>query len=355
MNRLSLDLSQKLSQKLLPERSPKPSAKHFPNLRTMLLAALLAMLLLSPPLASTAQEAPATPALDISVAFDPPAAALGERTRLTIAVRHGNELLISVSAPRRVTGLEVLNASPAAIQPAGDDVVTTVSYLMAGFTLGELQPGDLRVHWLRADGSAGSVAVAAPLLLVQSTLQPDDTELSPLKPQASIAGGPPPWQPTAAAGAGIGTLALLGGGAWLIIARRRRPAPEPPPPATAEDTARRLLDSLTAESLLRDRDFDAYYGTISVVIRGYLQHRFDFRAAAMTTGELRSRMTSHGVGRWQARLVSGLLDRCDAAVYAGRYPDPASADHDLTVAYEVVELSGRAPAETSEEPATARP
>lgn len=50
-------------------------------------------------------------------------------------------------------------------------------------------------------------------------------------------------------------------------------------------------------------------------------------------------MTSHGVDRWQARLVSGLLDRCDRAVYARQYPDPASADHDLTVAFEIVELS----------------
>ena len=38
-------------------------------------------------------------------------------------------------------------------------------------------------------------------------------------------------------------------------------------------------------------------------------------------------------------LVAGLLERCDDAVYAHRYPDFASADHDLTVAYEIVELS----------------
>ena len=50
-------------------------------------------------------------------------------------------------------------------------------------------------------------------------------------------------------------------------------------------------------------------------------------------------MVALGVERWQARLVSGLLDRCDGAVYARRRPDPSSADHDLTVAYEIVELS----------------
>ncbi len=317
------------------------------NLRAMLVTVLVAALTAAPllwPAAATAQEAPATPPLDVSVAFDPPAAALGERTRLTIAVRHGEELLISVSEPRRVTGLEVLSASPPVIQSTGDELVTTFSYLVVGFTLGALQPGELTVHWLQADGAAGSVTVTTPLLLVQSTLQPDDSELRPLKPQAAIAGGPPAWQRPAAAGAGVGMLALLAGAAWLVVVRRRRAAPKTAAPATAEELARRLLDRLTAESLLRARDFDDYYGTISVVIRGYLQHRFEFRATAMTTGELRSRMTSRGVGRWQARLVGGLLDRCDAAVYAHRYPNPASAAHDLTVAYEVVELSGRDPA-----------
>ena len=58
-----------------------------------------------------------------------------------------------------------------------------------------------------------------------------------------------------------------------------------------------------------------------------------------TAAQLQTRMEGRGVERRQARLVAGLLDRCDAAVYAHRNPDPASADHDLTVAFEIVELS----------------
>ncbi len=78
---------------------------------------------------------------------------------------------------------------------------------------------------------------------------------------------------------------------------------------------------------------------IAAVVRRYLSERIGFNAHALTTEELERRMTANGVDRWQARLVGGLLERCDAAVYAHRFPDPASADHDLTVAYEIVELS----------------
>jgi hypothetical protein len=117
----------------------------------------------------------------------------------------------------------------------------------------------------------------------------------------------------------------------------------------AEDQARRLLEEMARANPLAGGDYDTYYGTISAVIRGYLQQRFDFSATALTTRELERRMTSHGVERWQARLVGGLLDRCDSAVYARRHPDPASADHDLTVAFESIELSRRPDATAAEE------
>ena len=91
---------------------------------------------------------------------------------------------------------------------------------------------------------------------------------------------------------------------------------------------------------LTDRErYRHFYGELSIAVRAYLAERFGFNATALTTAELSRRFEQVGVGRWQARLASGLLERCDAAVYARARPDPASADHDLTVAYEIVELS----------------
>ena len=81
-------------------------------------------------------------------------------------------------------------------------------------------------------------------------------------------------------------------------------------------------DRLAAARMLGERDFERYYGTISAVVRGYLQDRFGFRATALTASELQARMTDQGVERWQARLVSGLLDRCDAASVRAPPPRP---------------------------------
>lgn len=108
---------------------------------------------------------------------------------------------------------------------------------------------------------------------------------------------------------------------------------------SVEDAARARLDTLAAANTLGAGDYDRYYGELAEVVRDYLEARFVFAATALTTPELERLMTGHGVERWQARLVGGLLERCDAAVYAGQRPEPASADHDLTVAFEIIELA----------------
>ena len=83
-------------------------------------------------------------------------------------------------------------------------------------------------------------------------------------------------------------------------------------------------------------------------MRSYLTDRFGFPAFALTTTELQERMVRQGLDRWQARLVGGLLNQCDAVVYASYRPARERADADLTAAYEIVEMSRQAEPELEE-------
>ncbi|MDO9443732.1 MAG: hypothetical protein Q7K37_00300, partial [Dehalococcoidia bacterium] len=158
-------------------------------------------------------------------------------------------------------------------------------------------------------------------------------------PQASVPGAPPVWlRPALIAATVLAVASALGGLAWWALRSRRRPTAVAVTAHGPEERARAQLDEVRGLALDDGEAFQRYYGTISLAVRGYLGERFAFNAAALTTAELERRMTGHGIDRWQARLVAGLLDRCDAAVYARRYPEPVSADHDLTLAYEIVEL-----------------
>ena len=289
---------------------------------------------------ASAQEAPQ---IEVTATLQPRAATLGEHVRLTVIVHHATDLLITTSEPARVSNIELVAVEPETVTFEDDrsGATTTYVFVLAAFQLGDLHPGDVEVAWLRADGSAGSSVVHPPILRMTSVRAEGDDELRPLKPQAVVGGAPAWWQRTELS-TGLALLLLTIAAASWWWRRRARTVAAPvsaPTGASAEDRARARLDRLQGAALTDRSVYQHFYGEISLVTREYLAERYEFNATALTTAELDQSAEDVGIGRWQARLATGLLQRCDAAVYARSRPDPASADHDLTVAYEVVELS----------------
>jgi len=288
--------------------------------------------------ATTPGAAQEAPAITVTSSFLPSAATVGERVALEVRVAHPADVLVSMPRPVFPSTDFVSEQLPREEPQADGSLVTVFEWTFQPFTLRTLDSGPVPVRWLRADGSRGVVEGAPVALPITSTRALDDETLRPLKPQASVPGAPPAWQrPALIAAAALALAGALGGLAWWARGRRR-PAAVAVVEHGPEERARAQLDEVRGLALEDGEAFQRYYGTISLAVRGYLGERFAFNAAALTTAELERRMTGHGVDRWQARLVAGLLDRCDAAVYARRYPEPASADHDLTLAYEIVEL-----------------
>ena len=284
------------------------------------------------------------PPLEVRVDVAPQLVTLGDRVRITLIVTHGEALLITADPPTRRGTLQLIETLPPETTTLADGTLRTeLGFLMAAFALGTQQPGEIRVFWLRDDGSSGELLASPGPFAVASALIGDSATLRPLKPQATFGEPPPGWVRPAIAGGALLAMALVA----VVAARwwlRRSPAPTPPleqHEVAPEAAARRRLEELAASGALASGDYERFYGTLSIVLRSYLEERFEFPATALTTSELERRMGGEGVERWQARLAGGLLDRCDAAVYAQRHPDPSSADHDLTVAFEVVELSRR--------------
>lgn len=315
------------------------SRLHLPRAALLLIGAVaLAVIFVTPQVPARAQE-PAP--LTIEVSLDPPAATLGDRVRLVVRVTHDAEVRVTVAPPRATSDLVLVSQDAPVTQPGDTPEATTeFAFTLAAFQTGPIALGSVEVSWVRADGASGSESVVLPTLVIESLVPPFETELRPLKPQAEIGGAPAAWQrDEVAVAAAAGSALVLAGLLALWLRSRRHPLSAPRADTAIEDAARRELQAIGAAGHLARGEFDEYYGRISLAVRQYLAARFGFPAIALTTTELRSRMPGRGVERWQARLVQGLLERCDAAVYAHRYPDPASADHDLTVALEIVEIT----------------
>ncbi|RJQ09790.1 MAG: hypothetical protein C4558_05860 [Dehalococcoidia bacterium] len=314
------------------------------GLALFVLAAALSVLT---PRAAGAQQPPA-PVLGVEVTMNRQDPSIGDRLLLTLRVRHRADVAVTAT-PEAPASIEFGKPAVTTFTMPDGAVQTTVTWTVQPFVLGRVRLNPFPVAWVTQDGRTGRFQVQPPDFEVVPTRAPDDTALRPLKDPVTVPGGPAAWlRPMLFVLAVAGVLALFIG-AGILIARRLRPFfrrirggidVEPAPvPLTAEASARESLDGLAGMTLIEPAAFERYYGTIAAVVRRYLSERIGFNAYALTTEELDHRMTANGVDRWQARLVGGLLERCDAAVYAHRFPDPASADHDLTVAYEIVELS----------------
>jgi len=264
---------------------------------------------------------------------------------VTVEVDSGTRVQLAPGGlPREVS----LAAAPSVTSRAksGGRTEVKLDLVLAAFVVGDYQMPGLTLSYSGPDGATGTLQTPAARLSIASTLPAGGTlEPRPLKPQAEIgAAGGAPYQLLGLAGAALVVAAALTYVAWR---RRRRPAPAPvalpaPEELGPEDEARRRLDGAAAQ-FGTDRDYAAYYQALANVVRGYLTERFDFPAFALTTAELQRRMVARGMDRWQARLVGGLLEQCDAVLYAGYRPALERADADLTAAYEIIEMSRPAP------------
>ncbi len=267
---------------------------------------------------------------------------VGDRITLTLTVEHDAGVEVALpDDPAAFGGFDVLEVQPPEERSLGDGrSQVRATYVIAAFATGSLTVPPLEVTY-RDDAGLARAAASPPMTIaVESVLPPGETpqDIRDLKPQLTVPGGLPAYV-RPAFGAAASLIVLIAG---LLLIRspllRRRTAPTTTPPLP-EDVARSELDRIAGLGLPGRGEHKTYYRLIGASIRRYLTDRYGFPAFAMSTAELETQMIGRGVGRWQARLVTGLLAQCDSVRYAQYVPAPARAEGDLTAAYEIVELT----------------
>ncbi|MGI8925587.1 MAG: hypothetical protein ACR2HN_02930 [Tepidiformaceae bacterium] len=256
-------------------------------------------------------------------------------------------LIIEVGAPAGTTveidpgaptwsGVEVVALEDVQSRPDGDSLIHTLRLTVAPFVIGgvEFAPAVNVV----AEAEATPRTLPSLRLTVVSSLAPDaPLELSLLAPPEEIGGAQSPWLVPAII-AGVAAVSMVMAMLLFVAGRQlvrilRPPRPEIPAPL-------RLPPDLDGAAALLNSDPVRAYRALAALVRRILSSRYGFPAMALTTTELRGRMEAEGVDRWQARLVGGLLEECDAVVYAGYRPAEERRVADLNMAREIVEATG---------------
>jgi hypothetical protein len=270
-------------------------------------------------LAAVLLTAVAGRAADVTAAVtaEPRAVRLSESVRVTLSVEG--------TAPLRVElPDEVLDEESAAAWRARPDSPATVTDLPDG-----------RQRWARTyrfdpylPGQPLRLGFAPAMAFVGTDPQPKEVAWEPVnvtvttevtaatepRPTTGIEELPSVGTPTTslrdriAVFAGLGGAVVLAGavGAWLLRRRRRSPPPSP------EEWAAARLDEL-------DPDDPAFADRLSDVLRTFLERHSGLPATRRTTAELLIAVEPDTI---PVELVRPVLERCDAAKFAGLDPAP---------------------------------
>ena len=153
---------------------------------------------------------------------------------------------------------------------------------------------------------------------------PAMNDIHDIKPLLEI-GDPWPWLLYLA----CGVFLLLAGLAWWLWSRRRRPAERADtdrPELAAHEEAFAALDALAAETGLAHKQF---FFRLSGILRRYVERRYCFPAAEMTTEELLPQVDRLALDHSLASRFKGFCREADPIKFAGAAANPERAQQQL--------------------------
>ena len=276
--------------------------------------------------------------------------AIGDRMTLTLVVTRPEGVLIApLQSPNLGPDIETIEAMLPEHESLPDGSTrTTFRFMIAAFRTGSLVLPSIPVVYQPAGGAAETAASTPIPFRIRSVIPPGatPTDIRDLKPQVELPG------PTASLYSRpvFAVFVTLDVVLALLLLRRRRPTPvtaATPTSARATGSYATQLDEVVRQGFLERADFKAFYRAVARIVRGYLGERYGLPAGALTRRELEHRMLASGLDQWQSRLVNGLLQEADRAVYAEYRPARERAEGDLQLAYQIIELGDTPTAEAA--------
>lgn len=164
---------------------------------------------------------------------------------------------------------------------------------------------------------------------------PDDAplELRPAHADLGPRRGPlgPLWLWALALGVATAAAAPFAYRAFVAARARRRQR-------SAYEVARQALDGLLAEGRPDAAGMDAFYVSLSLIVRTYLEDRFGLRSPELTTQEFLTEMgRSPDLARSHQQLLRDFLTQADLVKFAGLRPDAGAVDESIAAAERFLE------------------
>jgi hypothetical protein len=239
-----------------------------------------------------------------------------------------------------IEGLIIMNTKSQVPEQVGDRELLRSTYKLKAPRAGTYLIPAVEGPWKTKDNQVGTAGTGA--ILIEAARRAGEEgageqELHDLKPVAAPDPDPRAW---IAAGIAATTLAILG----FLLWRRRSPGEVLPPPLPADRQALLELAGLAELDLADPANHPTVAYEVSAVLRRYLEARFAFAAAKMTTTEvLRSMPTNLAQQRAVPSAIQEVLEASDRVKFAGESVSTAVIESWISRARKVVEVTALPP------------
>lgn len=236
---------------------------------------------------------------------------VGDVVPLAITVTHPQGWrLLAPKLDKQWGDLEVRSTGAPEIATLPDGRQTTTERIeVSYFRPGTVSTPELTLDLADGQGQLHHVSLQPATIQVKSVLQPNDTELRDIKPQAEL------WQLTGSPiplAASLVLAAIVLGGA-VVWAWKHRPTPDR---RTPRQRALDDLSAIEAQNLFEQGEIKAYCMQVAETLRRYLAVGCGINAQDLTTGELAHALKAKQAPAPIAQQIVSVLRECDAVKFA---------------------------------------
>ncbi len=262
---------------------------------------------------------------------------VGDVILLALEIHHpSGSRAIPPALPEQWGSFEVRSQSPAQIETLPDGShITHQQIAVTLFSPGEHTTPAFDITLRTAAGEFQELPAPSLTIYINSVLQPGDTQLRDLKPQADM-DTPFPWL-----AAGLMTIlaALV---VWRLYEKRKRtagiPAAKTPDPRPPHEIALAELARIKQMRLPEQARFQEYYTLLGDCLRCYLEAGYNLRALERTTAEISIELERAAFPPETVQGFLALLRECDLVKFARFQPSPDTANRRLQEAGELVRM-----------------
>ncbi len=194
----------------------------------------------------------------------------------------------------------------------------TISYHFTTFEPGEYIFPEISIPYTTPDGEKAEWKTEPSILLVESLLNSQDSDIRDLKPLAEV----PSDYMLYYLLVGLIMLIVIGVLIWHYFKKRQHNVETLSTPLPAHVVAYQRLAALETSDLLEEGQIDKYFTILSEIVREYIENRYTVKAREMTTQEfLEQALLRLKLSQQHQELLKDFLQHADLVKYARHIPE----------------------------------